>query len=64
MNNIDPEILKAAKAKDANALMSKLSDKDKEKLNKVLSDKETLQNILNSPLAAELIKKFGGGKNG
>ncbi len=64
MNNIDPEILKAAKSKDTEALMSKLSDKDKEKLNQILSDKEALKNILNSPLAAELIKKFGGGKNG
>ena len=56
-NNLNEE-----KAKE---MYRNLSEKDKEKINKILSDKEQLEKILKNPLAAELMKKFsGGGKNG
>lgn len=35
-----------------------LSESDKEKIRSVLSDKEKLNEILSSPLARELMKKF------
>lgn len=49
----------------AKELYSKLSDSEKEKINKILSDKDQLEKILKNPLAAELMKRLsGGGKNG
>lgn len=49
----------------AKEMYRNLSEKDKEKINKILSDKEQLEKILKNPLAAELMKKLsGGGKNG
>lgn len=54
----------AIKSGDSTALVNSLSDEDKAKLNNILSDKEALEKILKNPLAAELMKRFGGGKNG
>ena len=63
---IDPDTAKKAiENRNAEALVSKLSSKDKEKLNSILSDKEALRAALSSPQAQMLIKMLsGGGKNG
>ena len=42
-----------------NYMNNNLSQADKEKLNAVLGDKEKLKEILSSPFAQELMKKFG-----
>lgn len=42
-----------------NYMNNNLSQADKEKLTSVLNDKEKLKEILSSPLAQELMKKFG-----
>ncbi len=56
---------KAIESKSADALLSKLSSKDKEKLNSILSDKDALKAALSSPQAKMLLKMLsGGGKNG
>ena len=68
--NANPEIdreaaQKAIKNQNAEALISKLSEKDKEKLNSILSDKDALKAALSSPQAQLLLKMLsGGGKNG
>ncbi len=63
---IDPNALKqAVKTGDSSALLKNLSEEDRNKINKMLSDKTALANLLKSPQAAEIIKKLsGGGKNG
>ena len=62
MNNIDPKLLAT---KDPKKLMETLSEKDKEKVNKMLSDKEALAKMLSSPQAQTIIKMLSGnGKNG
>lgn len=62
MNNIDPNLLNN---KDPKKLMESLSDKDKETVNKMLSDKKALSEMLNSPQAKAIIKMLSGkGKNG
>lgn len=63
-NNIDPKDLKSVDKQKASELFNRLSQKDKEKVNKILADKEALAKILNSPQAVELMKKLNGGKNG
>lgn len=65
MNNpkFDSKAIEAAKKGDTDALMNKLSDKDKQKLNAVLNDKKALESILKSPQAAAILKLLGG-KNG
>ena len=45
MNNIDPKLLAT---KDPKKLMESLSQKDKETVNKMLSDKEALAKMLNN----------------
>lgn len=68
--NANPEIdraaaQKAVENKNADALLSKLSSQDKEKLNSILSDRDALKAALSSPQAQMLLKMFsGGGKNG
>ena len=53
----------AAQSGDASSLVNKLSDKDKQKLDEILSDKQKLAEVLKSPQAKMLLKLFGG-KNG
>ncbi len=58
-------ISKAAKNGDVSQLVNKLSQEDKQKLNNILSDKQALSEVLNSPQAKALMKMFGkGNKNG
>ena len=53
----------AAKTGDTQKLINSLSGSDKQKLLKVMSDKEAMNEILKSPEAQALLKLFGG-KNG
>lgn len=63
--NISPEMLKAAKSGDKNALINSLSNEDKKKIENILNDKEMLNSLLKSPQAAAIIKALSnGGKNG
>ena len=61
MNNIDPKLLNI---KDPKKLMNCLSDKDKETVNKMLSDKQALAEILKSSQAKAIINMLNRGKNG
>ena len=56
----------AIQSKNADALIKNLSPADREKLNKVMSDRKSMEALLNSPQAKALLKTFlkGGGKNG
>ncbi len=63
-SNIDKRTIEsAAKTGDTQKLIDSLSDSDKQKLLKVMSDKEAMNEILKSPQAQALLKLFGG-KNG
>lgn len=59
-NNINKEILSAAKSGNTDKLINSLSNEDKQKLNKILSDKNALNEILKSPQAAAIMKILGG----
>lgn len=56
----------AMDGKNIEPLLNKLSAEDREKLNRVMSDKKSMEAVLNSPKAKALLKTFlkGGGKNG
>ena len=43
-----------------NSLMKGLSDADKKKLEKILSDKTECERILNTPEAQKLMRELGG----
>ncbi|MGN0451519.1 MAG: hypothetical protein ACI4FN_05360 [Acutalibacteraceae bacterium] len=64
---IDKKSLSGAMdGKNIEPLLNKLSSEDREKLNRVMSDKKSMEAVLNSPKAQALLKTFlkGGGKNG
>lgn len=64
---IDKKMLTdAAKDKNIDPLIKNLSSEDREKLKSVMSDKKSMEAVLNSPQAKALLKAFlkGGGKNG
>lgn len=62
---IDKQTIKnAIKSGDSSQILNKLSDEDKNKINKILNDKNAMESILKNPLARELMKRFGGEKNG
>ena len=52
--------------RDVSSLLSALSEEDKRKLNAAMADKESLQQLLNSPQAKMLMNTFlkGPNKNG
>lgn len=58
------DLEKIKKSGDASALVNNLSTEDKQKLNRILSDKAELEKVLKSPQAQMLLKLFGEGKNG
>ncbi len=66
MNNINPDLIKAAaNSKDPKKLFNSLSDKDKDTVNKMLSDKKAMEEMLKSPQAQAILKMLSGkGKNG
>lgn len=53
----------AIKTGNTDSLVNNLSNEDKQKLLKIMSDKQAMSNILKSPEAQALLKLFGG-KNG
>lgn len=65
LSSLDKNAVEEAKKGNPEALTRNLSDKDREKINSYLSDKDALKKLLSSPEAAALIKMFSvGGKNG
>lgn len=60
---IDPsEAKKAAAGKDGKELLDRLSDSDRDKVSKVLSDPELTRKILSSPQAKNMLKNLFGDK--
>lgn len=54
----------AADGKDITPLVNSLSPEDREKLNRVMSDKESMEKLLKSPQAQLILKSvLKGGKN-
>ncbi len=49
-------INRAADSKDASSLINSLSPEDRERLNKVMSDKESMEKLLKSPQAQLILK--------
>ena len=68
MNNnfdkIDQTTIDAARRGDTDALMSNLSNADRQKVQEVLKDKDKLKEILSSDAAKNLMKILGGKQNG
>ena len=60
--NMDSETLKKSAGNNGEKLLSQLSQKDREKVSKVLSDPEMTRKILSSDKAKELLKNFFGEK--
>ena len=57
-------INRAADGKDITPLVNSLSPEDREKLNRVMSDKESMEKLLKSPQAQLILKSvLKGGKN-
>lgn len=57
-------INRAADCNDVSPLINSLSPADREKLNKVMSDKESMEKLLKSPQAQLILKSvLKGGKN-
>lgn len=57
-------INRAADGKDITPLVNSLSPEDREKLNRVMSDKESMEKLLKSPQAQLILKSIlKGGKN-
>ncbi len=57
-------ISRAADGKDITPLVNSLSPEDREKLNRVMSDKESMEKLLKSPQAQLILKSvLKGGKN-
>lgn len=61
-NNIDKSTIDAARRGDKEAVLKNLSTDDRQKLEHILSDKNKLQQILNSDTARQLIKFLNGDK--
>ncbi len=62
------EIIDNIKSKKSNEetqeyLMKNLSSKQSQKLKEVLSDRKSIEKLLSTPKAQELLKKFTEGKN-
>jgi len=53
---------KAANSKSGEELLNRLSDSDKEKVSKIMSDPELTKKILSSPQAKSLLKNLFGEK--
>lgn len=62
-NNLDEILKSAGKNPDDEGikqhLLASLSKEDREKLQKMLTDRQAVEQILKSPQAQELIKKYG-----
>lgn len=59
-NATDPKAVKEAIDKgDVSKIAASMSNEDMEKVKAILSDKEKMQSIMNSPLAKTFLKQFG-----
>lgn len=59
----DPQKLREAADKgNVNEIMKKLSPKDAQKIQSILSDKNATSKLLSTPKAQQLLKKFMGEK--
>ena len=56
---IDPNAINNS---DVNSLLKNLNTADAEKINRLLSDREALEHLLNSEKAKAIMKKFFGAK--
>ncbi len=63
-NKIDKATLDAARRGDKKALMSKLDEEERKKIDALLSDKNKLKQVLNSDAAKKLMKILGENNNG
>lgn len=61
-NFANKELQEAIKAKNAQNLVDKLSNEDREKLNNVLNDRAQLESLLKSEQAQQIMKMLGWGK--
>ena len=57
---VDRGSIEAAMNGDTNALLNRLNNSDKAKIQNMLNDKEALQKLLSSAAAQKLIKKISG----
>lgn len=62
--NIDKKILDAARRGDKEAVLSNLSNADRQKIDSLLADKERLEQVLKSDAAQKIMNILGGNKNG
>ncbi len=59
--NINPKILNSlSREKDPQKLLDSLSDKDKQTVNKMLSDQKAMEEMLKSPQAQAILKMLSG----
>lgn len=63
-DKIDKNTIDAAQRGDTKAILQNLNDKDRQKIEAVLADKEKLNKILSSDTAQRLMKILGGKQNG
>lgn len=63
-NKIDKSTIDAAQRGDTEAVMSSLSEDERQKVKEVLADKDKLKQILSSDAAQKLMKILGGKQNG
>ena len=60
---VDRKSIEAAMGGDTNALLNKLNDSDKAKIQQMLNDKAALQKLLSSDAAKQIMKRMTGNKN-
>lgn len=59
----DADVMKSAvESGDLNGLLGAIRPEDSEKVQKILSDKGAVKNLLSTPEAQEIMKKLMGGK--
>ena len=60
---VDRQSIEAAMDGNTNALLDKLNDSDKAKIQQMLNDKAALQKLLSSDAAKQIMKRMTGNKN-
>ncbi len=54
---------RAAEKKDTQAIINSLNEEDKEKIKRILNDKQAIKNLLKNPKITDILGNFmGGGK--
>ena len=62
-NNVKPDTVKAAANGNLDSLINSLDKDSRDKLNQALSDKNRMQEILNSDAARAIMNSLFGGKH-